>query len=45
MKPLITDNDVLKLKEDEGRRRLVPCREPITPEEFGDGFEKMLDEW
>uniref|UniRef100_A0A183GJ06 PDZ domain-containing protein n=1 Tax=Heligmosomoides polygyrus TaxID=6339 RepID=A0A183GJ06_HELPZ len=44
MKPLITDNDVLKLKEDEGRRRLVPCREPITPEEFGDGFEKMLDE-
>ncbi|XGW32372.1 hypothetical protein V3C99_017152 [Haemonchus contortus] len=44
MKPLISDNDAQKLKEDESRRRLVPCREAITPEEGADGFEKMLED-
>ncbi|KAK5974554.1 hypothetical protein GCK32_000806 [Trichostrongylus colubriformis] len=43
-KPLISDNDAQKLKEDERRRRLIPCPEAITPEEGADGFEKMLDE-
>ncbi|KAK6032957.1 PDZ/DHR/GLGF domain protein [Ostertagia ostertagi] len=45
MKPLLSDNDAQKLKEDESRRRLAPCREAITPEEGADGFEKMLDDW
>ncbi|KAK6061444.1 PDZ/DHR/GLGF domain protein [Cooperia oncophora] len=44
MKPLLSDNDAQKLKEDESRRRMVPCREAITPEEGADGFEKMLDD-
>lgn len=45
MKPLITENDVLKLKEDEGRRRGTPNREAVSPQESAAGFEKMLDDW
>ncbi|KHJ95092.1 hypothetical protein OESDEN_04972 [Oesophagostomum dentatum] len=43
MKPLITDSDVLKMKEEERQRR-TPVREAISPEESGAGFEKMLDD-
>ncbi|KAK6766809.1 hypothetical protein RB195_026219 [Necator americanus] len=45
MKPLITDNDVLKMKEEEGRRRGTANREAVSPLESGAGFEKMLDDW
>ncbi|ETN81411.1 PDZ/DHR/GLGF domain protein [Necator americanus] len=44
MKPLITDNDVLKMKEEEGRRRGTANREAVSPLESGAGFEKMLDD-
>ncbi|CAJ0610213.1 unnamed protein product [Cylicocyclus nassatus] len=43
MKPLITDNDVLKMKE-EGRKRTNPNREVLSPQESGAEFEKILDD-
>ncbi|EYC00548.1 hypothetical protein Y032_0115g526 [Ancylostoma ceylanicum] len=44
MKPLITENDALKMKEEEGQRRGTPNREAISPQESAAGFEKMLDD-
>ncbi|VDK47287.1 unnamed protein product, partial [Cylicostephanus goldi] len=40
MKPLITDNDVLKMKE-EGRKRTNSNREVLSPQESGAEFEKI----
>ncbi|WKY16106.1 hypothetical protein Q1695_001075 [Nippostrongylus brasiliensis] len=42
MKPLVNDNDALKMKEEESRRKMMP--EPLSPDAGDDSFEKMLDE-